>query len=118
VFAKHAVKRTKSSLATAVRLLAPALVVKYVDCVVDSMEDRIRLIVAIGAAFSAYFQPCLETVVSDAQRSGVGKEEIAEPIEIARSIKKGSIAVRNRFVCARAIGHTGAISDVSEGCCG
>lgn len=82
------------------------------------MEDKTRLIVAVGASVAANCQPCLETAIDNAQKSGVEEKEIMEAVEIARSVKKGAMVVMDRFVSAR-VGNAERVdvSDDSEKAC-
>jgi AhpD family alkylhydroperoxidase len=54
------------------------------------MEDKIKLLIAVGASFTANCQPCLKTAVTEAQRAGVDKKEILEAIAIGRIVRKGA----------------------------
>jgi AhpD family alkylhydroperoxidase len=55
------------------------------------MEDKVKLLVAVGAAVTANCQPCLRTAVSQAQIAGLEKKEIVEAIQIGRLIRRGAI---------------------------
>jgi AhpD family alkylhydroperoxidase len=54
------------------------------------VEDRIKLLIAVGASVTANCRPCLKTAVTGAQGAGVDKKEIIEAIAIGRVVRKGS----------------------------
>jgi AhpD family alkylhydroperoxidase len=54
------------------------------------MEDKVKLLVAVGAAVTANCQPCLRTAVSQAQIAGLEKKEIVEAIQIGRLVRRGA----------------------------
>jgi AhpD family alkylhydroperoxidase len=55
------------------------------------MEDKIKLLIAVGASVTANCQPCLKTAVTQAQGAGVEKKEILEAIAIGRLVRRGAI---------------------------
>jgi AhpD family alkylhydroperoxidase len=55
------------------------------------MEDKVKLLIAVGASFTANCQSCLNTAVTQAEASGVQKKEILEAIAIGRVVRKGAI---------------------------
>jgi AhpD family alkylhydroperoxidase len=61
------------------------------------MEDRIRLLIAVGASVTANCQPCLKTAVTQAQLAGVDKKEILEAIAIGRVVRKGAFGKMDKF---------------------
>jgi AhpD family alkylhydroperoxidase len=54
------------------------------------MEDKVKLLIAVGAAVTANCQPCLRTAVSQAQIAKVEKKEILEAIQIGRLVRRGA----------------------------
>ena len=54
------------------------------------MEDKVKLLVAVGAAVAANCQPCLRTAVSQAQIVGLEKKEMVEAIQIGRLVRRGA----------------------------
>ena len=54
------------------------------------MEDKVKLLIAVGAAVTANCQPCLKTAVSHAQIARVEKKEILEAILIGRLVRRGA----------------------------
>jgi AhpD family alkylhydroperoxidase len=61
------------------------------------MEDKIKLLIAVGASFTANCQPCLKTAVTEAQRAGVDKKEIFEAIMIGSVVRKGAFGKMDKF---------------------
>jgi AhpD family alkylhydroperoxidase len=60
-------------------------------------EDKIKLLVAVGASVTANCQPCLRTAVTEAERAGVDKKEIVEAIAIGRVVRKGAFGKMDKF---------------------
>ena len=56
------------------------------------MEDKVKLLIAVGAAVTANCQPCLRTAVSQAQNAGLEKKEILEAVQIGRLVRRGAVA--------------------------
>jgi AhpD family alkylhydroperoxidase len=54
------------------------------------MEDKVKLLIAVGASVTANCQPCLKTAVSQAQGVGLEKKEILEAIQIGRLVRRGA----------------------------
>ena len=54
------------------------------------MEDKVKLLIAVGASVTANCQPCLKTAVSQAQSAKVEKKEILEAIQIGRLVRRGA----------------------------
>lgn len=61
------------------------------------MEDKIKLLIAVGASVTANCQPCLRTAVTHAQSVGVDKKEIIEAIAIGRVVRRGAFGKRDKF---------------------
>ncbi len=61
------------------------------------MENRIKLLIAVGASVTANCQPCLKTAVTQAQLAGVDKKEVLEAIAIGRVVRKGAFGKMDRF---------------------
>jgi len=62
------------------------------------METKVKLLIAVGASFTANCQPCLNTAIAQAEASGVQKKEILEAIAIGRVVRKGSIGKMDKLV--------------------
>jgi AhpD family alkylhydroperoxidase len=61
------------------------------------MEDKIKLLIAVGASVTANCQPCLKTAVTQAQLAGVDKKEILEAVTIGRVVRKGAFGKMDKF---------------------
>ena len=61
------------------------------------MEDKVKLLIAVGASVTANCQPCLNTAVTQAQAAGVQKKEILEAIAIGRVVRKGAIGKMDKL---------------------
>jgi AhpD family alkylhydroperoxidase len=61
------------------------------------MEDKIKLLIAVGASVTSNCQPCLKTAVTQAQGAGVEKKEILEAIAIGRVVRKGAFGKMDKF---------------------
>lgn len=77
------------------------------------MEDKVKLLIAVGASVTANCQACLKTAVTHAQRAGVGKKEIDEAITIGRVVRKGAFGKMDKFAATL----TGNNADSSEENC-
>jgi AhpD family alkylhydroperoxidase len=61
------------------------------------MENKIKMLIAVGAAVTANCQPCLKTAVSQAQGTGAEEKEIREAIAIGRIVRKGAMGKMDKF---------------------
>jgi AhpD family alkylhydroperoxidase len=61
------------------------------------MENKTKLLIAVGASVTANCQACLKTAVSQAQSAGAGKKEILEAIAIGRVVRKGAFGKMDKF---------------------
>jgi len=61
------------------------------------MDDKIKLLVAVGAAVTANCQPCLKTAVTQAQGARVEKKDILEAIQIGRLVRRGATGKMDHF---------------------
>ncbi len=61
------------------------------------MEDKLKLLIAVGASVTANCQACLKTAVTNAQETGVDKKEIQEAMAIGRVVRKGAFGKMDKF---------------------
>jgi AhpD family alkylhydroperoxidase len=80
------------------------------------METKTKMLIAVGAAFTANCQPCLRTVIKKALDSGADKKEIAEAIGVSRIIRKSAITQIDRFALGVAEIEVEGASKSSCGC--
>lgn len=60
------------------------------------MEERTKLLVALGAATAANCIPCFEHLYNEAGVAGVTSEEIQQVVDLASKVKNGAhIALKN-----------------------
>jgi len=77
------------------------------------MEDKVKLLIAVGASVTANCQPCLKTAVTQAKAVGVDKKEILEAIQIGRLVRRGAIGKMDQLASTL----TGKdVSDPEEKC--
>jgi hypothetical protein len=66
------------------------------------LEDKIKLLIAVGASVTANCQPSLKTAVTQAQSVGVDKKEIIEAIAIGRVVRRGAFGKMDKFASSLA----------------
>jgi AhpD family alkylhydroperoxidase len=64
------------------------------------MENKTKILIAVGAAITANCQPCLKTAITQAQGIGVEKKEILEAIAIGRIVRRGAVGKMDKFASA------------------
>lgn len=78
------------------------------------MDNRTKMLIAIGASVAANCQPCLKTAITQAQKAGAEKKEILEAIGIARIVRKGAFGKMDKFA-STLVGHGKDDTDALEG---
>lgn len=81
------------------------------------MEDKTKLLIAVGASVTANCQPCLEHMIKEARTGGVEEKEILEAIAIAKMVRKGAMGHMDEFASGL-IGDAKAVAEDSENGCG
>jgi AhpD family alkylhydroperoxidase len=61
------------------------------------LDDRMRALIAVGAAVTANCQPCLQSTASMALASGADEQEIAEAIAVGKMVRKGAASKMDQF---------------------
>ena len=61
------------------------------------LTSQIQALIAVGAAVSTNCQPCLQSAVALALKSGANEREIAEAIEVGKRVRKGAASKMDRF---------------------
>ncbi len=79
------------------------------------MEDKTKLLIAVGAAVAVNCQPCFKTIARQAREAGVGEKEILEAVGVARLVRNKSHMQMDRFV-AGITGAEAAAGDSNGGC--
>ena len=86
------------------------------------LEDKIGVLIAIGAATAANCIPCFEHLYQKAINSGITLAEIKRASEIAGQVKKGAhIALRNsinEITGVKAAGDMPCDQTANKSCCG
>ena len=61
------------------------------------MEEKIKWLIAAGAAFNANCQPCLKTIGKKTLEAGASKKEIAEAIGVAKLVRSNAYTFMDKF---------------------
>ncbi len=81
-----------------------------------TLDDRMLRLIAVGASVSANCQPCLQTNIAEALKSGADEQDIAEAIEVGKRVRRGAAAKMDAFVASL---KNAAAEPVTGGCgCG
>lgn len=80
------------------------------------MEQRIKLLVAVGAAVAANCQPCLENLRALALVGEVEEKEILEAIGVAKMVRKGVMAKTDELAASFFGGQKAPVEDTEKGC--
>jgi AhpD family alkylhydroperoxidase len=62
------------------------------------LENRIKALVAVGAAVTANCQPCLQSAAQMALGSGADASEIAIAIEVGKKVRAGASTGMDQFI--------------------
>ena len=80
------------------------------------LEKRVEELIAIGASVTANCQPCLQYNVDKALEVGASDSEIAQAIEVAKMVRKGSTAKMDKFASSMSKTVPAAAVVPGEGC--
>lgn len=80
------------------------------------MDNRIKELIAVGAAITANCQPCLSYHVSRAQENGANEQEIAEAIAVAKMVRRGATAKMDQFASTVSSAVEATLDSPEEGC--
>jgi len=61
------------------------------------VEDKTKLLIAVGASLTANCQACLKTAITQAHGAGVSEKEILEAIAIGRVVRRGAFGKMDKF---------------------
>ncbi len=84
------------------------------------LDIRIRELIALGSAIGANCHPCLRHHAAKAREEGIPEDEIAQAIEVGKSIRAGARGSMDRLV-EELLGERSAAPtppDVGCGCAG
>lgn len=65
------------------------------------MDDKTKILIAVGASVTANCQPCLKTAIDQAGAVGAEKKEIIEAIAIGRLVRRGATGKMDKFAQAQ-----------------
>lgn len=68
------------------------------------LDERMKELVAIGAAITANCKPCLEYHTANAREVGVSDEDILEAIKVSQQVRRGAQAKMDRFAAHHVTG--------------
>lgn len=81
------------------------------------MDNKVKLLIAVGASVTANCQPCLEHLVSSAKENGVKEKEILEAVAVAKMVRKGAMGKMDQFA-STVLGNAKVAPDGPEKGCG
>lgn len=88
------------------------------------LDPRVQALIAVGASVTANCQPCLQYHSAKAQEQGAGADEVAEAIEVGKTVRRGASAKMDRFAaglaaaaCSGAAAGSGAGVSGAGVCC-
>jgi len=61
------------------------------------MDNKTKMLIAVGASVTATCQPCLKTAITQAQGVGADEKEILEAIAIAKIVRRGAMGKMDKF---------------------
>jgi AhpD family alkylhydroperoxidase len=65
------------------------------------MDEKTKILIAVGASVTANCQPCLKTAIAQAEAVGAEKKEIIEAIAIGRLVRRGATGKMDKFAQAQ-----------------
>ena len=80
------------------------------------LDNHIKALVAVGAAVSANCQPCLESALALALESGAEAPEIAEAIEVSKTVRRGAASKMDKFASSLNLADPVTASPAQAGC--
>lgn len=61
------------------------------------LDPKIQELIAVGASVTAGCQPCLQYHAAKALENGAGADEVAEAIEVGKTVRRGAAAKLDKF---------------------
>ena len=80
------------------------------------LDDKIKELVAVGAAITANCQPCLEYHSAKARELGVADDDIFEAIKVAQQVRRGATAQIDRFAAEHVSGQKEVVAPAGCEC--
>jgi len=82
------------------------------------LDVRIQELIAVGASVTANCQPCLQYHSAKALENGADADDVADAIEVGKTVRKGAAAKMDRFIAGLgASACSGAAAGVGPGAC-
>lgn len=81
-----------------------------------SLDRRTARLIAVGASVAANCRPCMQIAVAKARESGAKAKEIAEAIEVGKSVRRGAASEMDRFVSSLKVAVPYSPSGADGGC--
>ncbi len=66
------------------------------------LDLRIQELIAVGASVTANCQPCLQYHSAKALENGADAEEVADAVEVGKTVRKGAAAKFDKFAAGPA----------------
>jgi AhpD family alkylhydroperoxidase len=80
------------------------------------IDDRTRMLIAVGATISANCQPCLQVATAMARETGADPQEIANAIEVGQMVRKGAASKMDKFITDQNNATPAAATEKNGGC--
>jgi len=80
------------------------------------MDNKTKMLIAVGASVTATCQPCLKTAITQAQGVGAEEKEILEAIAIAKIVRGGAMGKMDKFA-STLVGNNTTSNGESEAAC-
>ncbi len=80
------------------------------------LKSQLQALIAVGAAVSANCQPCLQSTVALARKSGASEQEIAEAIEVGKRVRKGAASKMDKFAAELTAALPSPVTAAEGGC--
>ena len=80
------------------------------------LDDKIKELVAVGAAITANCQPCLEYHTAKARELGIGDDDILEAVKVAQQVRRGATAKMDRFAAEHVSGQKEVVAPAGCEC--
>jgi AhpD family alkylhydroperoxidase len=78
----------------------------------QNMNEKVKLLIAVGASITANCQPCLKTAVAQAKAVGIEDRDVHEAIAIGRMVRRGATGKMDKFASTA----TGKHVEISDDC--
>ena len=83
------------------------------------LESRIKALIAVGASITVDCQPCLQSTVAMALKSGANEQEIVEAITVGKRVRRGPISKMDPFASELDLAIPASVTAAHSGCeCG